>query len=82
MAIVDHWKIEEDCPFELMDSENENQEDAETSTFSHYNAIETLAAYLSTEDKKKLCHIIGRNYCEKEFSPIEEKSSSESLQIS
>ncbi|AWN75202.1 hypothetical protein LEAN103870_11940 [Legionella anisa] len=56
MAIVDEWIIDKDYP-----SETYAPEDAED-----YNPLEAVASYLSKEDKKNLCKIIGRNYIESE----------------
>lgn len=56
MAIVDRWEIFNDYP-----SETSTVEDAKD-----YNALEALASYLSSEDKKILCEIIGRSYLESE----------------
>ncbi|QLZ70044.1 hypothetical protein FOLKNPGA_03744 (plasmid) [Legionella sp. PC1000] len=55
-AIVDEWKIDKDYPSEI--SAPEDAED--------YNDLEAVASYLSKNDKKNVCQIIGRNYIENE----------------
>jgi hypothetical protein len=60
VAIVDDWRIYDDCPSETL--EPGDGEDDE----KYYNSLEALVSYLPTEDKKRICQIIGRNYMESE----------------
>ncbi|USQ14256.1 hypothetical protein J2N86_02675 [Legionella lytica] len=62
MALVHGMKINEKLPYEpafFTASENETDE-----MFSGENPLEVLVSYLSLNDQKKLCKIIGRNYCD------------------
>lgn len=52
MAIVDGYEIDDSLPSCVSGSEGDS------------NPLEHLAAYLSVDDQKQLCRIIGRNYCE------------------
>lgn len=54
MAIVDGWKIYDDCKSEseLKESDKAHNE----------NPVEAIATYLTIKDKQKLCSIIGRSY--------------------
>ncbi|MFJ1269065.1 hypothetical protein ACD661_10890 [Legionella lytica] len=62
MALVHGIRINEALPPELaFFTENENEVDA---TFLGENPLEVLVSYLSLDDQKKLCKIIGRNYCD------------------
>ena len=58
MSVVDEWEIDDAFPSETSQIENADG----------YNSLEALASYLSKEDKKELCHILGRNYLESELS--------------
>lgn len=70
MAMADNWEIDGNSPLELDESENQNPE--ETSVF--YNSLEAIAAYLSKENKIKLCQILGRTYTEDDSLTDEEIS--------
>lgn len=58
MAIVDKMKIVDKYPME-------RDEDCilELDSIVHENPLEAVANYLSVNDQKTLCNIIGRNYC-------------------
>ncbi|KTD06068.1 hypothetical protein Lgra_2845 [Legionella gratiana] len=68
MAIVDGWEIDDNYPSEV--SATEHDED--------YNPLEAIVSYLSIDDKKKLCQILGRSYVESEEY---EEMSDESLSV-
>ncbi|MCW8398857.1 hypothetical protein OQJ26_08645 [Legionella sp. PATHC038] len=60
MAIVDQWTIDFESLFEeVKGSELKKRKDE-----VDYNDPEALVSYLSIEDKKNICKIIGRNYLE------------------
>lgn len=60
MAAVDNWTLDLSRPFE----DDQVDETTETENQDGYtNPYEALAAYLSEEDKKKMCSILGRTYC-------------------
>ncbi|KTD24945.1 Uncharacterised protein [Legionella lansingensis] len=67
MAIADGWKIYEDWPIETESEETEKS-----------NPLEAIAAYLTTDDKKRLCAIVSRTYTEpsleEEFEEIAENN--------
>ncbi len=69
MAIVDDWAIDNNYPSEI--SATETDED--------YNPLEAVVSYLSVDDKKKLCQILGRSYLESE---VDEDVNEESLPAS
>ncbi len=56
-AIVDGWEINDDCPSEM-------DQGPVMGDMPYYNPLEALAAYLTAEDKMKLCSIVGRSYME------------------
>lgn len=65
MALVHGMKINDRLPPEpAFFPANENETDE---TFSDENLLEALVSYLSLDDQKTLCKIIGRNYCDPDF---------------
>lgn len=68
MAVAEGWKIYDDC---LPETEQllEDNEGVIDDDYPHFNPLEALSAYLSVNDKIKLCSIIGRTY--DELSPDE-----------
>lgn len=59
MAIVDGWEIDGDCLAETQEPNiTTSNEDL------YYNPPEALASYLTVEDKRRLCSLIGRAYLE------------------
>lgn len=60
MAIVDEWTIDFDSLFEEIKGSELKKRGDEVD----YNEPEALVSYLSIEDKKNICKIIGRNYLE------------------
>lgn len=72
MAIVDEWEIDNNYPSEV--SATENDED--------YNPLEAVVSYLSVDDKKNFCQILGRSYIESEENEdVSEKSLATSFSL-
>jgi hypothetical protein len=62
MALVHGMEINDKLPPEpAFFTVNENETDEK---FYDENPLEALVSYLSLDDQKKLCKIIGRNYCD------------------
>jgi hypothetical protein len=65
IAVVDGAEIDDLLPPEPAVIVLKDEDDSNNLTTPE-NSLEALAAYLPEETQKKLCRIIGRNYCERE----------------
>lgn len=66
MAIVDCWAIDTQYPPEQVNSRALLMEELQPDCRS--NPVEAVANYLPSKDKLALCKILGRSYCDSEWS--------------